>query len=313
MIGSTNAVIVSGGSSPYPVFGYTGDYQMIDDGDGNWRIKFLTSGNLSFWESPGSCDVFLVGGGGSGAFRSLLGDSPNENYGSGGGGGGYTATHSSLALSSGTIYPIVIGSGGNAVSTTGSTAFGNDGSATSAFGYSANGGKGGGVDTAEYLYQPYRGGNGGSGGGGGDRRYANDTDYMGGSNGGNGYDSSTTAYGIGQGTTTREFGENDGDLYAGGGGAGVFVKSNAYDSYDPPVSYDNNGGSGGGGNGCLTYAYSSEYWPILETEPSDGTTNSGGGGGGGLKARDVPNGEITEYPSGAGGSGIVILRNHRGA
>lgn len=286
---------------------------MIDDGDGNWRIKFLTSGNLSFWESPGSCDVFLVGGGGSGAYRSMLGSGPNVNYGSGGGGGGYTATHSSLALSSGTIYQIVVGSGGASVTTTGSTAYGNDGSSSTAFGYTANGGKGGGLNTVEYPDLYYRGGDGGSGGGGARRTSSSDTDFMGGSNGGNGYDTSAAYYGRGQGTTTREFGENDGDLYAGGGGAGILVKSNAYDSYDPPASYDNSGGSGGGGNGCLTYAYSSEYWPTLETAPSGGTANTGGGGGGGLTARETPNGEIDYYASGAGGSGIVILRNHRGA
>ena len=49
-----------------PKFTYTGNYQFIDDGSGNWRIKFLSSGTLTF-TSLGNArkgiDVFLVGGG----------------------------------------------------------------------------------------------------------------------------------------------------------------------------------------------------------------------------------------------------------
>jgi len=33
-------------SNKLPSFTFTGTYTLVDDGDGNWRIKFLTSGTL---------------------------------------------------------------------------------------------------------------------------------------------------------------------------------------------------------------------------------------------------------------------------
>ena len=63
--GRTNAS--SGGQSiGVPKFTYTGAYQIIDDGNGDWRVKLLTSGELIFNKNV-VLDVFLVGGGGSGA------------------------------------------------------------------------------------------------------------------------------------------------------------------------------------------------------------------------------------------------------
>ena len=49
-----------------PLYTYTGTSILIDDGNGNWRIKFLTSGTLRFAKNPGQLDVFCVGGGGAG-------------------------------------------------------------------------------------------------------------------------------------------------------------------------------------------------------------------------------------------------------
>ena len=60
-----------------PNFTYTGTYETVDDGDGNWRIKFLTSGIFTLLKPKQLLiDVFCVGGGGGGG------------GGSGGGGGG---------------------------------------------------------------------------------------------------------------------------------------------------------------------------------------------------------------------------------
>ena len=121
------------------------------------------------------------------------------------------------------------------------------------------------------------GGNGGSGGG--------DLRGIGGSDGGNGggWDGDTGGNGgMGQGTTTREFGEASGALYAGGGGGGK-ADSN------PPGGAP--GGDGGGGHGG---------WGAAPTAPAPGTPNTGGGGGGNY-----------DGPSGAGGCGIVVVRNSR--
>ena len=50
-----------------PNFTYTGTYETVDDGDGNWRIKFLTSGIFTLLKPKQLLiDVFCVGGGGGG-------------------------------------------------------------------------------------------------------------------------------------------------------------------------------------------------------------------------------------------------------
>lgn len=235
-------------STIMPEFTYTGSSRLINDGkssDGtqNWRIKFLTSGRLVFTKAVEALTVFLVGGGGSGG-----------GQGGGGGGGGYTHT-ANVTISAGAEYDIVVGEGGVL----------SDGGASSAFGFRAEGGKIGGPFPRGY------GGDGGSGGGG-------EFGY-GGANGADGetvtaYDE-TNAGGKGQWYTTREFGELNGTLYAGGGAGTVH-------SDDTIAS----GGAGGGGS-----------------TGQSGKENTGGGGGAEMADGTGENG--------SGGSGIVVLRNRR--
>lgn len=237
-----------------PSYSFSGSHELIDDGDENWRVRLKSTGKInfsSFGSGGGRIDVFVVGAGGGGATN--------------GGGGGYTSTSTSpVFLQLNTDYLVTVGGGGASgrLNVQGGT-----GGASSAFGISAAGGHGGGAATRD------RGGNGGSGGG----------SYNSGDGGSDGSDgeSGLSAGGTGQGTTTREFGEDDGELYAGGGGAaGV------------PFGI---GGAGGGGDG----ANSDEY----TTDPGKpGEDNTGGGGGGYA---------WTILDGGAGGSGIVVIRNHR--
>ena len=220
------------------VFTYTGDCTMIDDGDGNWRVKFLTNGDF-ISNSDFIIDVFAVGGGGNGA--------------EGGGGGGYTKTGTAQTITAKTKYSITIG---------GAT------QASSGFNVVANGGGSG---------SGSNGGSGGSGGGVSDGTNGGGKGGSDGSNGGGG--NAWSSAGTGQGTTTREFGEETGDLYAGGGGgSGAGVSSGA-------------GGAGGGGNGAGNSATG-----------GNGAANTGGGGGG-AGAWGTP---------GTGGTGIVVIRNARG-
>lgn len=223
-----------------PKFTYTGNYQFVDDGSGNWRIKFLSGGTLTF-QSLGNArkgiDVFLVGGGGGGASHGTGG-----TFGYAGGGAGYTRTQSGVSVAKGTGYGITIGAGGknNAGSGTSDAGrntwhYGNDGGASSAFGYSAAGGKGANVGTnnrIDYggdMEVTSTGGNGGSGGGAAAMYYDG---WAGGANGGNGSTKGNSSIwhsiaGAGQGTTTREFGESGGTLYASGGGAGGSLVNNS--------------------------------------------------------------------------------------
>lgn len=235
-----------------PEFTYTGDYEIVNDSDepitvsqDNWKIRFLTSGTLKFTYlngAEGGIDVFLVGGGGGAS--------------SGGGGGGYTTTQKNIKIEKGTVYEIVVGAGGG--NSNGSTT-GLSGGQSSAFGVPVSGGSGAGAK------------NGGSGGSGGGATYGGN----GGSDGSPGGAGNQGTPGAGQGMTTREFGEADGTLYAGGGagqkadGDGVICM----------------GGDGGGGN---------------TLQPGETNTGGGGGGASGWKGK-------------GGGSGIVIIRNARGA
>ena len=257
-------------ANPYPVFTYmidgvdyandTSKVQLIKDGSGNWRIKFLESGTLkTSYPEKNSIDVFVVGGGGGG------GSEGGTTNGGCGGGGGYTKTQKNIRLDNKTgNYSITIGNGGAASS---------NGGTTSAFTYSISGGNGSATLKA--------GGTGGSGGGGlsGNRNAGG----AGGSDGGSGSGGTCGAYcsygGSGQGTTTREFGETTGELYAGGGGGGGGVSGS--------------GGSGGGGSGG--------NWN--NGVGSSGTANTGGGGGGA--------GSVNQYGGASGGSGVVVIRDVR--
>lgn len=211
-----------------PVFTYTGSYAIVNDSDmaiatstGNWKIRFLTSGILTISDLRGAesgIDVFLVGAGG--------GKGSNPDYGAGGaGGGGYTKTVKGVSVTAGTSYQITIGAGAGE---------GGTGGTTSAFGNSIGGGKPGQNGSNYAVASASAGGNGGSGGGAGggitgSGSQSSSTGGAGGTNGGNGGSNSNGAPGgTGQGTTTREFGESSGKLYASGGdGRGSYSNSNA--------------------------------------------------------------------------------------
>lgn len=182
--------------------GGDGTYQVTVDSDGDWKIRLLYSGVFTPLKNM-TIDAFLVGAGGG---KGIL-------Y-SGGGGSGYTTTKRSVTLTAGTAYQVTIGAAGVNGNGMGNAA--SDGGSTSAFGATAEGGK---ASASGSSSSRKPGGDGGSGGGGYNASGSNGTKSAaaGGTNGSSGT-TSTTAGGTGQGTTTREFGETDGDLYASGGG-----------------------------------------------------------------------------------------------
>ncbi len=261
-----------------PVFTYTGTCEILDDSSvlaGAWRIKFKTSGNLTF-SSIAAIDAFLVGGGGSGGDGDEI---YNEDYSRGGGGGGYTRTDKRIIIEKDKIYPIVIGAGGASKS---------NGGATTAFDVSAKGG----VCANQY-------GDGGAGGSGGGAHGGDKDDKIvagkGGSYGNSGVSANNSRGGAGQGTPTCEFDEGTlsgctrGDEFAYSGGGGGGSRWNNWAN----VIYYAYGGVGGGGRGGYTIYGSSNG--------TNGTANTGGGGGGG----------VGSTKGGAGGSGVVVIRNAR--
>ncbi len=217
----TEGIFVGGSAISAPIVGEDfnwsggdGTYQVLDDGSGNWRIKFLSSGTFTPLKNM-VIDAFLLGaGGGSGS-----------DY-CGAGGAGYTTTVRSVVLAANTAYPLVIGAAGTNGTYSGTAA--TKGGTTSAFAAVANGGE---RSVKGSKTSVKNGANGGSGGAG----YAASGGGIDGGDGANGSGSLSSNGGKGQGTTTREFGEADGTLYASGGGSNLTAT----------VSNSGNGGRNG--------------------------------------------------------------------
>lgn len=254
-----------------PKFTYTGKYNIRKDG----VVELLTSGTIVFLE-PKVIDLFMVGGGGGGGdFTGSASDSAL-----GGGGGGYTRTVRRVNVNANTNIPVTVGAGGAVNSDGGSTAFGTE--------YTVNGGKTA-VRYSSMNATRLKGGFGGSGGGG---AVISNSDYGAGGYDGNdgeaGYGLSNIYGGTGQRTTTKEFGEVTGKLYAGGGGGGRYIAGSTF-VISP-------GGSGGGGSGACGHGSDGQA-------AAAGVANTGGGGGGAAASYNGVKGT-----GGSGGSGVVCFR-----
>lgn len=221
------------GRGGLPEFDYTGQYQLLDDGKDkgvqNWRIRFLSSGVLTFKKLKTSIDVFLVGGGGA------RGNAAGVWNKSGSGGGGYTKTYKSIVAYEDASYTITVGEGGKTPTKGGAVT---QGESSKAFGYEAAGGMSG---------KAIHGGNGGSGGADCDGT----TRAQDGADGEDTNDENKANAGKGQGPTTREFGEATGELYATGGAQGS--GSGAPNTGDGAggITEDDDGVASDGGSGIV--------------------------------------------------------------
>lgn len=255
-------------------FTYTGQYNVRKDG----VVELLTSGTIVFLE-PKVIDVFMVGGGGGGKSPS---GNRDTGYGYAGGAGGYTRTIKRVSVPANTNITVTVGAGGA------TSDKGEPGGASAFSTFSVSG-----AERASYSYTQQATTNGGSGGGGG---VQSNSDYGTGGSDGNsgesGYPITTSTGGTGQRFTTREFGEAQGKLYAGGGGGGRYMAAQS-----PIVSP---GGTGGGGSGAWSGSETSKYQVAAA-----GVANTGSGGGGGAG----PAGSVSLALGASGGSGIVCFRD----
>lgn len=235
----------------WPKYEYTGEHQLIKEDSDNWKIKWLSSGRLTWLSENTVIDIFIVGGGAAGGNAA-------GRYGHGdGGGGGYTKTVKKITLTKNQTIDIVIGAGGTENGAAGGTTQFGEYSANG--GSQKNGGSGGGTGmngSGTHVY----GGNGGTDGNDGGAADASGSTYAGGK---------------GQGTTTREFEEPDGEIYGNGGGGGATatdsstpVRGGYGASGSPKLSGDGQRGSGG-------------------NSPGTGGGGYGAGGGGSSGGTDV--------------------------
>lgn len=228
-------------------------------------------------------NLLVVGGGAAGGGTNNYG-----NGGSGGGGGGFVSQTSSISVTPGTAYAIVIGAGGVKGNCEGAGGFpvlgsiGQNGNTSSAFGQQAFGGQGG-VGAGNSWSQPKTSQRGPGGGAAsyGFGSSSNSTQVC--DQGQPGRDVDNNSSGGGGGATSNGGGNGAGGAagntwsingvqYGGGGGGGN----------------SGTGGAGGGGNGVGGGAGNA------------GTTYGGGGGGIAASSPASTNG-------GAGYQGIVIV------
>jgi hypothetical protein len=256
---------------------------------------------------PLTVDYLIVAGGGGGG---------NASGASGGGGGaGEYLTNvggTTLSLTYGTPYSILVGAGGAKGSPGGGNGSSGSNSQFISSTYLARGGgggnnvnssggnsggsgggagaisKGGGVSTAVSPGQGNAGGNSGvagvyyaSGGGGGA-----------GSAGQIGNDSNGGGYGGAGLQNSITVASGSGPYYAAGGGGGLFAVGSPLGSY----AFNGNIGVGGSSIGGSGNAYGNAF---------AGTVNTGSGGGGASYGAGSP---YTQYFAGDGSSGVVILR-----
>ena len=239
----------------WPKYDYTGKQTLLKDNAelGWWRVKFLSSGVLTWLGENTKIDVFLVGGGAGGQ---------KDDIGGCGGGGGYTSTTKEFEIKNGSTIQVNIGAGGASKSNGGSSSFSS---------LSVNGGKGksggsggGGAGKTASQNVSARGGNGGTDGAAGSAGKGDSNISGGGNSGGGG----------GQGRTTREFGDAGADLYSGGGGGEGKGITNYTSGY---------GGSGGQGSPVLATSGGGQDG---ERGINNGGAGGGyGGGGGGSNGR----------------------------
>ena len=242
---------------------------------------FQDSGSWTCPAGVTSVQALVVAGGGGGGYAD-----------GGGGGAGGLIYSSSVQVTPGVIYPVVVGQGGYGVGTS-NTAAGN-GQNSSFANLIAIGGGAGGTGSGS----PYPGFNGGSGGGASNNSATPGTGVYGQGNPGGSGTTGSPYYPSSGGGGAGAAGGNASGSVAGNGGAGL-----SYSISGSSVTYAGGGGgaintaggtagtggSGGGGNGGSPGS------------AANGTQNTGGGGGGGGNAT-----------GGSGGSGIVIIRYYGG-
>jgi len=280
----------------------------------NGLVMTLDAANVqSFIVDTIDVEYLIVAGGGAGGLR----------LGGGGGGGGVLTGTTTVSRTS---YSITVGAGGSSMSSQGENGgVGYNGGNSSAFSLTATGGGGGGAYNGSAYVNGASGGSGGGGGAGsagGAGTTGQGTAGRNNNSGGissnlpsgwssdNGYNAGGGGGAGGQGTTGTPVSAtgNPATAAPSNGGIGVFSSISGTGTYygggggghQYRNSYTNaSGGLGGGGRGGAG-GYSAGQ--IAFGTPTNGTANTGGGGGGG----GFYSGE--GGVSGAGGSGIVIVR-----
>jgi hypothetical protein len=301
-----------------------------------WVVHEFREDGMFWLPSNKVCDIFMIGGGGSGGASY-----GNNDTGEGGGGAGGALWRQGYTVTGG-AYDIVIGHGGYSA-TKGSgesinhkTTMHNGGDTIAFNVYARGGGHGGASDNYNHAAT------GGCGGGAGARnsnsgwstgRQSTQDSFTGwtsygnsGGNSANGNYSGGGGGGIGGAGGNQSGGTNDSNSQAGSGGAGLdfsayfgvtvghfgwfgggggggTYRHSTNTMYQAPA---NAGGYGGGGNGVSAREGSQADPNVYAANRINGMNGTGGGGGGAVE--DHENQEVGGAQHGRGGSGSVVIR-----
>lgn len=278
-----------------------------DSMDGVTELRFTSAVVAAFSGRVTSADAFGVGGGGSGGAANRVNSNGNYIWGSASGGaGGKTKTVKNIPL--GVVFSVSIGTGGAAVTnTSGGYTDGKTGGTTKITSVGVNeiilsvSGGAGGIARSGGTGTGFLGTNGANGGSGSGATAAVSGGVTVGASGSDGADGESVSVdgghtgGSGQKTTTRAFGENNGELFApAGGGAARYFSTEAL-------------GACADGAGVGASAFTKSSGTAANAVASNATTR--GGGGGGAVCLVYGNTNYTyKCTSGAGAGGIVIFR-----
>ena len=295
---------------------------ILDTTGGVNEVDITTAAtNLMFSDRVTRADVFAVGAGGSGAVAYWSSSNTFRGAAASGGAGGNTKTVKDINIRE--RFAVTIGSGGTSVEHTSSSSTNGAGKAGGtttvkdsggAVVASAPGGNGGtavtGTNAGSSMYGAIAvaGANGGSGSGGATPGGSeSETPKIGisGSDGSNGGDV-TSDYGTvgkggtGQGTTTRAFGDPNGELFSSAGGsAASLITSFNETGYKGAIGAV----ADGGGNGATLGGKQS----TVKTVTASGGSRPGCGGGA-VAVAMYSSGSLPKTKSGAGANGLVRFR-----
>lgn len=251
---STTALDVSGG-------GFAGTIMFDDNTVMGTTTNTYDSAGTYQWKAPGDvtfADVACWGAGGGG------GDGQPQGGGIGGGGGGGGAyAASTVSITGGTTYEIVVGQAGTAGSGNGNGGPGGDSTFNSTT-VVADGGLGGNSDSSPGTGGSLANSTGDTESAGGDGGTGNDSSDLGAGGGGAGGPNGTGGTGSNGGVPTSGRGGNGGTGNNGSGGAGGTGGNGG--NGNPGTANTTGGGGGGGGDTSSSGAAGGGY---------------GGGGGGG--------------------------------
>ena len=274
-------------------------------GPGTFTVVSLGNGPTVPTGGPVNFSYLTIAGGASG------GNGSHTEGGGGGGAGGFRTISCTPLTVQG--YPVTVGAGGAAISSTPTQSQGNDGSNSVFSTTTSAGGGGGGAGNGS---SPFPGINGRSGGSGGGGSTGHPAQTFGGTGGSGNQPPVNPSQGNPGGASPANGPTDFSILSAGGGGAGGTGSNSgnfpggtagnggngsASSITGSPVTYA--GGGGGGGNPSYT--------------PQGGTGGPGGGGGGGPTAIGSAGTANTGGGGGgagngcagyAGGSGVVIIK-----